>query len=265
MAIIVSRVAADKPVAKKPKKSVDIISGIHCVTEALRAGRREFYEIYSSRPLPESIADGARKRNLPVIGKSKEELGKLAGTDQHQQVAAKVSPFLPESLSRLVKRQNAGDPSPLYILIDSVEDPRNMGALIRTAVCGGVSGVIVPKDRCAPLTPAVSRASAGAMEHCRLCRVTNLTGAIKELKKHNVWITGLDRKGPLSVYDTDMTGASAIVVGGEHTGIRRLVAQNCDRLCHIPQYGPVDSLNASVAGAIAMYEAIRQRSEKNHK
>ncbi len=250
---------------KKPKKSVEIISGIHCVTEALRAGRREFYEIYSSRSLPEDIADGARKRNLPVIGKSREELGKLAGTDQHQQVAAKVSPFLPESLSRLVKHDIAGKASPLYVLTDSVEDPRNMGALIRTAVCGGVSGVIVPKDRCAPLTPAVSRASAGAMEHCRLCRVTNLTAAIKELKKHGVWITGLDHKGHLSIYDSDMTGPSAIVVGGEHTGIRRLVAQNCDRLCHIPQYGPINSLNASVAGAIAMYEAIRQRSEINHK
>ncbi|MGM0403300.1 MAG: 23S rRNA (guanosine(2251)-2'-O)-methyltransferase RlmB [Thermodesulfobacteriota bacterium] len=250
--------------AKKPKKSVEILSGIHSVTEALRAGRREFFEIYFSRPLPESIAGWARKRNVPVIGKSREELGKLAGTDQHQHVAAKVTPFLPESLSRLIQHDIAGKTSPLYVLIDSVEDPRNMGALIRTSVCGGVSGVIVPKDRCAPLTPAVSRASAGAMEHCRLCRVTNLTGAIKELKKQNVWITGLDRKGHLSIYDTDMTGACAIVVGGEHTGIRRLVAQNCDRLCHIPQYGPVNSLNASVAGAIAIYEAIRQRSEENH-
>ena len=244
------------------KNTFETISGIHSVEEALRAGRREFYALYAGRPLPDGIADAAREKNIPVHQKSADELGRLARTDQHQQIAAKVTPFLPDSLFSLIKQNGTQTSSPLYVIIDSVEDPRNLGALIRTSVCAGVTGVIVPKDRCAPLSPSVSRASAGAMEHCRICRVTNLVSTMKELKKSNTWITGLDRKGHLSVYDADMTGACAIVVGGEHTGIRRLVAQNCDHLCHIPQFGGVNSLNASVAGAIAIYEAVRQRSRE---
>jgi 23S rRNA (guanosine2251-2'-O)-methyltransferase len=247
---------------RKSKAPLEFISGIHSVKEALRANRRRFHEIYSGRPLPESIAAAAREKNIPVIQKTGDELAKMTGTDHHQQVAARTTPFPTTSLSEMVKKNSAGNGSPLYLVIDSVEDPRNLGALIRTAVCAGVSGVILPKDRCAPLTPAVSRASAGAMEHCDVCRVTNLVNAITELKKHGIWFTGLDIKGRLSIYDVDMTGPHALVIGGENTGIRRLVAQTCDNLCHIPQGGPVNSLNASVAGAIAMYEALRQRREK---
>lgn len=244
---------------KKPKIQFEILSGIHAVKEAMRAARREFHEIYASRPLPEEIAALAWERKIPSRQIATAEMEKRAGTDQHQHIGAKVTPFPVDSLSNMLKTHAHGEDAPLYILIDSVEDPRNLGALIRTAVCGGVSGVVIPRDRCAPLTPSVSRASAGALEHCAVSRVTNLTNAIKALKKNRVWVTGLDRKGRLPVYEIDMTGPHAIVVGGEHTGIRRLVAETCDNLCHIPQFGPVNSLNASVAGAIAIFEAVRQR------
>lgn len=246
---------------RKFKAQYEIISGIHSVDEALRANKRTFHEIYFAKPLPGNIAESARKKNIPTLPKSSEALQSLSGTDQHQQIAAKVGLFPSTSVTEMIKKPDTEN-APLYLIVDSIEDPRNLGALIRTALCAGVSGVIVPKDRCAPLTPLVSRASAGAMEHCRICRVTNLVAVINELKKHGIWVTGLDHKGPLSIFDADMTGAHAIVIGGEHTGIRRLVAQNCDNLCHIPQFGAVSSLNASVAGAIAMYEAIRQRHEQ---
>ena len=247
----------------KTKLRHEIISGPHSVKEALEAGRRTFSGIYCSRPLPARIADLAADKSIPVFETTPQELMKLSGTDQHQHVAAKVTPFRQASLAAVISTTgsdtvNPGE-GPLYLVIDSVEDPRNLGALIRTAVCAGVAGVILPRDRCAPLSPAVSRASAGAMEHCAICRVTNLVDTINVLKKHGVWVTGLDHKSPLSIFDTDMTGPHAIVTGGEHTGIRRLVAQNCDMLCRIPQFGRVGSLNASVAGAIGMYEALRQK------
>lgn len=244
--------------ARKPKTQHEILSGIHSVEEALRAGRRDFAEIYFTRSLPENIGRYARDRDVPTRSISAEEIRKLAGTDQHQHVAAKVSPFPATGFpGPAEKAAVSGDP--LYLILDSIEDPGNLGALIRTAACAGVSGIIVPKDRCAPLTPSVSRASAGAMEHASIYRVTNLVTAMKVLKQSKVWITGLEHKATLSLFDTDMTGAHAIVVGGENTGIRRLVSRNCDNLCHIPQFGAIGSLNASVAGAIGMYEALRQR------
>lgn len=240
----------------------EILCGIHSVEEALNANRRTFYEIYCSRPAPDPIAAATRQRGIPVVRKTPEELRPIAGTDQHQHIAAKVSPFSPADFAGMVKKGFAETARPLFMIVDSVEDPRNLGSLIRTAVCAGVSGVVVPRDRCAPLSPTVSRASAGAMEHCPISRVANLVNAIKTLKKHGAWITGLDGKGRLTIYETDLDGPHAIVVGGENTGIRRLVAQNCDNLCRIPQFGPVNSLNASVAGAVAIYEALRQRIEK---
>lgn len=255
---------------RKLKTQFDTLSGTHSVREGLKANRRVFYGIYASRPPPGEIASAARERGVPVHRKTAAELAALAGTDQHQQIAAKTSPFPQAELPHML-RENASANSPgadcpsLYLVIDGVEDPRNLGALIRSAVCAGVCGIIVPKNRSAPLTPTVSRTSAGAMEHCAICRAGNLVSAIKELKKNGVWVTGLDRKGTLSIFDTDMTGPHAIVVGGEHTGIRRLVAETCDNLCHIPQFGPVNSLNASVSGAIAVYEALRQRRHGGRK
>jgi len=138
-------------------------------------------------------------------------------------------------------------------------DPHNLGALLRTALCATLSGVIIPKDRSAEPSATVSKSSAGALEHIRLATVVNMVNTIKELKKNNIWIIGLDKDGDQSIYENDFTGNIALIVGGEESGIRPLVKKNCDFLSVIPQNGPVSSLNASVAGAIAIYEAYRQR------
>ena len=148
------------------------------------------------------------------------------------------------------------------LLLDNILDPQNLGAIVRTALCVGVDGVIMPKDRSAAITPAVSKASAGALEHILLSRVTNLVQAIKLCKEHGVWVVGLDKTAERTLYDGEMTGPIAIVLGGELKGLRPLVKKNCDFLVSIPQHGAVDSLNASVAAAVTMYEALRQRQKK---
>ncbi len=147
----------------------------------------------------------------------------------------------------------------LLLLLDNVLDPQNLGAIIRTALSVGIDGIIIPKDRSAMPTPAVSKTSAGAIEHVCLIRVTNMVDTIKVLKQQGVWVVGLDKGADKTVYSSDLTGSVAIVIGGEEKGIRPLVKKNCDFLVSIPQIGQVNSLNASVAAAIAMYEAFRQR------
>jgi 23S rRNA (guanosine2251-2'-O)-methyltransferase len=147
-------------------------------------------------------------------------------------------------------------------MLDNIVDPQNLGAIIRTALCAGVDGVILPKDRCASPTPAVSKASAGALEHLRLSRVTNLVQTIKICKNRGLWTIGLLKDAEQSIYTGDLSGSIAMVLGGEQKGLRPLVRKNCDFLFSIPQQGPLDSLNASAAAAIAMYEAWRQRQEK---
>jgi 23S rRNA (guanosine2251-2'-O)-methyltransferase len=144
-------------------------------------------------------------------------------------------------------------------MLDHIVDPQNLGAVIRTALCVGVDGVILPKDRCASPTPAVSKASAGALEHIRL---TNMVQTIQHCKRAGIWIIGLQKEAAQSIYSGDLTESIAIVLGGEQKGIRPLVQMNCDFMVSIPQRGPVGSLNASAAAAVAMYEAFRQRQKE---
>ena len=151
------------------------------------------------------------------------------------------------------------DGSGLVLVLDGLVDPRNVGALIRTALCVGVTGVILPKDRSVSMTPAVSMASAGALEHIRLARVTNISETLKQLKFTGFWVAGLDPSVEQSIFEVDLSGPLALVVGSEEKGIRLLVKKNCDFLVSIPQKSRVDSLNVSVAGAVALYETFRQR------
>ena len=144
--------------------------------------------------------------------------------------------------------------------MDQIVDPHNLGAIIRTALCTGIDAVIIPKDRAAYPTPAVSRISAGALEYVRVAQVNNMVRFAKALKDQDVWIMGLDQNAGQPIYTADLTGALGLVVGGEEKGIRPLVKRNCDLLISIPQSGSVGSLNASVAGAVAMYESYRQRT-----
>ena len=241
----------------------EILYGFHPVYEALRADRRTFHEIYISKQTHskriERIRSEADRKNILIQEVRPEKLQAIGGTVSHQGVMARVTAYPLVDSADLLETDWSGVRLPFFLLLDQIVDPHNLGAIIRTALCAGIDGVIIPKDRSAFPTPAVSRISAGALEHIRVAQVNNLARFINTLKDQNVWIVGLDQNAGNSVYAVDLTGAVGLVVGGEEKGIRPLVKKNCDFLISIPQSGPVGSLNASVAGAIAIYELYRQR------
>jgi len=235
-----------------------ILYGIHPVEEALLAGRRKILKIYMSNRRSSRIAkivDRAESSRIPVEIISVDRLCSLAATGSHQGVGAEVEGFPFSDPGRIMAAGGSG----LVLILDGLMDPRNVGALIRTALCVGVTGVILPKDRSVFVTPAVSMASAGALEHIRLARVTNISGILKQLKSTGVWVAGLDPSAEQSIFEADLRIPLALVVGSEEKGIRPLVKKTCDFLVSISQQGRVDSLNVSVAGAVALYETFRQR------
>ncbi len=242
----------------------DLLFGIHSVLEALRAGRRKFIEIRTIRTKPskriKAVLEMAEMRQIPIRMLNPNQLEKMAGNAFHQGIGAKVSPYPLMRLSALIAKTEIAGKAPFLLLSDHVTDARNMGALVRTAVCAGVTGIITTKDRAASITAAVCQASAGAVEHALIARVTNMVTTIKALKQNGLWIAGLDKAARLSVFKQDLSGPLAVVIGGEEKGIRPLVKKNCDFLMAIPQQGTVDSLNASVAGGVVMYEIFRQRT-----
>lgn len=243
----------------------EILYGIHPVSEALKAGRRKFFEVYLAQhkdsKRAEKTATIAESLNIPLKKVKAFELSSITGNDRHQGIGARVSPY-PLAEPTDIYDNIKADKNPFLLLLDSIIDPHNLGALIRTALCAGVEGIIIPKDRSASPTPAVSSASAGALEHVRLALVTNMVTSIKELKKKGVWVAGMDKTLQKSIFSFDFSCALAIVIGGEEKGIRSLVKKHCDFLISIPQKGKINSLNASAAGAVVMYEAFRQRKFK---
>ncbi len=243
----------------------EILYGIHPVYEMLSAGRRRVYEIYLAKEKKTArlkpILSLAESRGISQQTIGAADFTALVGPVVHQGVAAKVSPYPLTALTEILQKARAGEDNFFLLMLDNIVDPQNLGAMIRTALCVGIDGVILPKDNCATPTPAVSRASAGALEHIKLSRVTNLVQTIKLCKNRGLWIIGLLKDAQQPIYAGDLTGSIAMVLGGEQKGIRPLVRKNCDFLFSIPQQGPVDSLNASAAGAVAMYEAWRQRQK----
>jgi len=201
----------------------------------------------------------AEKKEIPVKTASDDRLETLAKSDRHQGVIAECNIFVTTPWEALSEIIGAGTTPPFFLVADSIADPMNLGALIRTALAVGIMAVITPRDRCAPPTPAVSSASAGALEHMKLVQVTNLARTLGMLQEKGIWIFGLDHRAEQDCFHSDFTGPAALVIGGEGKGIRPLVKNSCDHLISIPQNGPVTSLNASVAGAVVMYEAFRQR------
>jgi 23S rRNA (guanosine2251-2'-O)-methyltransferase len=241
----------------------DILYGYHAVYEALRAGRRTFHEIYIGKPKSnkriERIRSTANRRKLPIIELSPARLQAITGSPSHQGIAARVTSYPLADVGDILKSVSSDGRSPFLLILDHIVDPHNLGALIRTALCAGADGVIVPKDRSAYPSPAVCKISSGALEHMCVAQVNNIVGCVKALKERDVWIVGLDPKAPQSIYAAPLKGALGLVIGGEEKGLRPLVRKNCDFLISIPQRAMLGSLNASVAGAIAMYEAYRQR------
>ena len=238
----------------------EVLYGIHPVKEALAAGRREIFEVClaagKGSPRGDALRREAESRGVPVREVLPAQLTSMAGTESHQGFAARVSAFACEDLAVLPP---AGAGPELFLALDSIQDPHNLGAVLRTALCAGVQAVIVPKDRSAPPTPAVSRISAGALEHTRLVQVTNLVRSLELVKARGLWVAGLERQARATVFSTDWTMPLVLVVGGEGKGMRPLVTKTCDLLVSIPQAGPLDSLNASVAAAVTLYEIFRQR------
>jgi 23S rRNA (guanosine2251-2'-O)-methyltransferase len=241
----------------------EILYGIHPVTEALKAGRRKFHEVYI-------IKERDRKRfgditalleagGIPVKAVKHDHMSDIAGSDFHQGIGAKVSEYPFTQFGDILNFIKPGGMD-FLLLLDNIVDPQNLGALVRTALCVGTGAVVVTKDRSVSPTPAVSKASAGALEHISLCRVTNMINAMNEIKDKGFWIAGLDAAADMHVYDCDFRSPIALVIGGEERGIRPLVKSNCDFLVSIPQKKGISSLNASAAGAVAMYEVLRQRN-----
>lgn len=238
------------------------IYGRNPVHEALRARRRHVYEIKvavgsDERGLLERVISIAQSRKVPLVRVARDELEHVHGN--HQGVIAAVAPYPYTSLEDILERADRAGEAPWILILDRLQDPQNVGALLRTAEAVGVHGVVMPSRQSVGVTPAVVRASAGACEHLAITRM-NLVQAIEALKKSDVWIAGLENSPQAGFIDeVPLQGAAALVLGSEGQGMRRLVSEACDFRLRIPMRGQVESLNASVAGAIALYTLWRQR------
>jgi 23S rRNA (guanosine2251-2'-O)-methyltransferase len=236
------------------------------VREMLRAGRRKVSCVYilsSARPTSEldEILTMLDKRGLKTVYTSAESLDAMVGSVNHQGIVAEVHPFRYVSYKKMLSDAEQTS-NALFLFLDHLEDPQNVGSLLRTAEAAGVTGVVIPSHRAVGITPAVVRASAGAAEHMSVAMVPNLVRCMKLLqeKDRGVWFAGLDAGDDAQpISEVDLTGSIGLVVGSEGKGMRRMVRETCDYLIKLPMYGKVSSLNAGVAGAIAMFEILRQR------
>lgn len=248
------------------RSSVEWLYGRRPVLEALRAARREFLELRVSASAHEDcnedelseISALARHARLRPLEDTRRGISAILGDVNHQGVALKCSAYPYVALEDILDAAESSERS-CILFLDHIEDPQNLGSLIRSADAAGVAGVVIPEDRAAEVTPAAARASAGAAEHLPVAKVVNLVRAIEKAKERGIWVTGLDFGDDARDYDAiDYSGRSAIVVGNEGRGISRLAREKCDFIATLPMRGAVSSLNAAVAGAIAMYEVLRQ-------
>jgi len=243
---------------------VRTLYGLNPVREFLRAGGEGIAELWLGEGSERArtfadLARLARGRGAKVREAPRPKLDRLAGTERHQGVVAVVADYRYRELEDLLAlASSAGEPA-LLVVLDGIVDPQNLGAIIRSAHALGAHGVVVPKDRAAGVTPAAAKASAGAVEHCPVARVTNLAHAIESMKESGLWTVGTDAAAPEDLADVDLSVATALVLGSEESGVRPLVRRTCDRVARIPMKGKVGSLNASASAAIALYEAQRQR------
>ena len=238
----------------------EMIIGRNAVLEALRSDR-EIERISISRGAEGSarqIAAKAREKGIPLCYEEKKRMDRQAAGGTHQGVIAVVSDYRYAAVEDILARAEERGEAPFLLLLDGLEDPHNLGAIIRTAECAGVHGVIIPKRRAAAVTETVAKTSAGAVEHMLCARVVNIGNEIDRLKQRGLWIGACDM-GESLCYDGDFTGPVGLVIGGEGKGVSRLVKQKCDFAVSIPMRGKIGSLNASNAAAILMYEVVRQR------
>ncbi len=237
------------------------IEGRNAVTEALRAGKpidRLFIQDHCQDGPVLTIKRLARSKDIPVKYVEKERLDQLSETGRHQGVIAYAAAYEYAQVEDMLKAAQEKNEAPFLILLDGIEDPHNLGAIIRTANLAGAHGVIIPKDRAAGLTATVARTSAGALNYTPVARVTNLSKTMNELKKQGMWFVCADMGGTV-MYDLNLKGSIGLVIGNEGEGVGRLVKETCDFTASIPMKGDIDSLNASVAAGVLAYEIVRQR------
>lgn len=238
-----------------------IVEGLNVINELLNSHyevEKVFVADFIKDSEKQNITNLANERNVTVEIVDKATLQKLSPSNSNQGFIAFVKAFEYNDLYKIIQEAEQNNDKMFFVILDSVEDPHNLGAIIRTCECAGVTAIILPKNRACPVNATVFKTSAGALVHTNICQVTNLNQTIEMLKKHNVWVYGLEA-GNKQIYDTDLQGNIALVIGSEGFGISRLVAQNCDKILSIPMKGKVNSLNASNAAAIAIFEALRQR------
>jgi 23S rRNA (guanosine2251-2'-O)-methyltransferase len=247
---------------------MEVLYGLHPVEEAIRSGARQLDHVSVARessdargnPRIARLIDLCRTAGIRVALEPRDQLTRLARTDAHQGVLAIVRERKFLTIEDLLAPSPDGQHR-FFLALDGVEDPHNLGALLRTADGAGVDGVIIPERRSAPVTATVAKTSAGASEHVRIARVTNLVRSLEQMKQKHVWVLGLDERGTPDYTEFDFKTDCVLVLGREGAGLHDLVKKTCDHLLRIPMAGQVSSLNVSVAGAIVMYEAMRQRRQ----
>ncbi|MDD2335497.1 MAG: 23S rRNA (guanosine(2251)-2'-O)-methyltransferase RlmB [Geobacteraceae bacterium] len=243
----------------------EIIYGLNPAMEALR-GTRKAFELFiagtETDKRLEKLLKLAAEKAVPVRHREKADISKLCGSEHHQGVALRIEGFSYAEFGDILDRCRDSGENGLIIVLDGIQDPHNLGAIIRSSACAGAHGVIIPKDRAAGVTPTVEKASAGAVETIPVTQVVNITQTLEELKKAGFWIYGASDNASALLFDQNLIGATVLVIGNEGEGIRPLVRKKCDVVFSIPMQGGVNSLNASVAAGVALFEVVRQRLKK---
>lgn len=238
------------------------LEGRNALQEALKSGRtidKVFVADGDTDRALQRLAAQAREAGAVVVSVDRRKLDAMSVTGAHQGVIALAAAHAYYTIDDILEEAAARGEAPLIVICDELADPHNLGAILRSAECAGAHGVIIPKRRSVGLTATVAKASAGAVEYMKVARVTNISSAIAELKEKGVWIYGTAAEGSVPMYQADLTGPAAIVIGNEGDGMSPLVRKNCDVCVHIPMKGRISSLNASAAASILLYEAVRQR------
>ena len=240
----------------------DVLVGRNAVLEALRSGRGINKLLVAKGDREGSVTEIlalAKERGIPVQMVERSKISSMVGDMRHQGVLAHVAPVAYAELEDILKLAAERGEQPLLLLLDELEDPHNLGALMRTADAMGVHGILMPKRRSVPLNATVAKTSAGAVEYVPVARIGNIAQTLKVLKEKGFWVAGADMEGREPCYEANLTGPLVLVVGSEGKGMSRLTKESCDFLVRIPMAGKINSLNASVAGSILMYEAMKQR------
>ncbi len=249
-----------------PNEASDKLEGRNPVLEALRSGRpidKVFVLSGDKNGSVIKILSLCREKRIPVMEVDKQKLDRISTTGAHQGVVANVAAKEYSTVEDILLEAKTKGEKPFIVICDEINDPHNLGSIIRTSNAAGVHGVIIPKRNSVGLTATVAKTSAGAVEFTNVAKVSNLAQTIDKLKEHNIWVVGADMDGENDIYHQDFSGGIAIVIGSEGFGISRLIKEKCDFIVRIPMLGKITSLNASVAGALMIYETVRYRQMNN--